>query len=105
MIQRFDVGQRDIELEAFAIDAAVHHRVEHEAVVRARRERQRQLHTDSNSFTDCSPSASMAASICHAPRFRRTTALDTARTCANGTPAIKLEYMNAAPSIDSTSGS
>ena len=44
VVERLDVGEPDRELQPFEIDPPVHDRVEHEAVVRARREAQRERH-------------------------------------------------------------
>src|SRR5262249_56047669 len=47
IIEGFDVRQIDIEVESLEIDTTIHDRVEHEAIVRARRKTERQLHISS----------------------------------------------------------
>jgi hypothetical protein len=46
----------------------------------------------------------IASSIFHASRLRRSTRFDTALICANGTSYIRHAAMNAAPSMLSTCG-
>ncbi len=86
MIQRLDVGERHAELEPLEIDAPMHDRVEHEAVVRTGREGERQRHGCSSTCAAASPSATIASAIFHDPRLRRSTTLDTARIWAKRTP-------------------
>src|SRR5581483_2101216 len=103
-VQRLDVGQAHVEIEALEIDAPVHNRIEHEAVVGTGRKRQRQLHTCCRISAAARHSATMAPATFHAWRFRRSTMFETARTCANGTRCIRHADMNAAPSMLSTCG-
>ena len=44
LVERLDIGEARGKLEPFEIDPPVHDRVEHEAVVRAGREAERQRH-------------------------------------------------------------
>src|SRR5437870_2698990 len=103
-VQDFNVREVDDELEPFGIDAAVDDRVEHEAVVRTRRETERQLHVSSRMRRVVSARRSMASDTRQAPRLRRSTRFETARTCAKVTLLIRQALMNAAPSMLSTSG-
>src|SRR5205823_613304 len=104
MVQRLDVHQSNRELEALQVDPPIHDRIEHEAVVRTRRERERQRHAWLTISSTPRPRLSIASAILQLSRFRRSTMFDTARTCANGTLWISAAYMNAAPSMLSTSG-
>ncbi len=83
-IQRFHVLETDRKLQAFEIDPAVDDRVEHEAIVRAGRKPERELHAPSSTSVAVRHKAATASSMRQAPRLRRSTAFDTARTCANG---------------------
>src|SRR5438067_7131465 len=103
-VQLLHVGQMNLEVEPFHVDAPADYRVEHETVVRTRRETQRQPHSPSMIRIVACVSAPTASGIRHAARFRRSTMFDTARTCAKRTPFTRQADMNAAPSMLSTCG-
>src|SRR5690606_14237060 len=55
LVERLDIVEPDRDVQALEIDAPVHDGVEDEAVVRARRETERQGHSDSTISTAVSP--------------------------------------------------
>src|SRR5207249_2156537 len=103
-VQRFDVRKPLRELQALEVDATIHDGVEHEAIVWAGRESERQLHTCSRMPRAHRFRLSIASPRFHASRFRFSTMFATARTCANGTWLMRHACMNAAPSMLSTCG-
>src|SRR5262245_36745788 len=84
-VERFHVVETNRELETLDVDSLVDDRVEHEAVVRARRKPERQLHEASSISVATRHRLATASSTFQALRLRRSTMFETARTSANGT--------------------
>src|SRR5262245_12851833 len=93
-VERLDVGHAHVEFEAFEIDAPVHHRIEHETVVGAGREAEREPHSSLSIRNVVAPRLATASDNFHASRLRRSTTFDTARTCANRWLWTRHAYMN-----------
>ena len=105
LVQRLDVREAHRELEPFEIDPPVDDRVEHEAVVRAGREAERQRHACSRMLRRGRRQA--CDRLVQLPR-RAVAPFDDVRHRAHlrerRRPWIRQAYMNAAPSMLSTCG-
>src|SRR4249920_2728893 len=100
VVQRLDVEQLHLELEAPQVDPALEDGVERERVVRARREAEPELHASSTTRVRA---AARASAIRHAPWSRSPARLDAPRTIRSRTPKRPAATATANPSISSAS--